>query len=88
MHTCYKIYGYFEFQFFTYHLSPVVHSATLKKFAMANFPCESQGVLMYFVWNVYKDQLIFQHVLLLRKQLLLGITKLCIIISLGFLLTM
>ena len=29
MHTCYKIYGYFEFHIFTYHLSPVVHSATL-----------------------------------------------------------
>ena len=29
MHTCYKIYGYFEFQIFTYHLSSVVHSATL-----------------------------------------------------------
>ena len=26
MHTCYKIYSYFEF--FTYHLSSVVHSAT------------------------------------------------------------
>ena len=31
MHTCYKIYGYFEFQFFTYFLSSVVHSATLTK---------------------------------------------------------
>ena len=30
MHTCYKIYSYFEFQFFTYHISSVVHSATLK----------------------------------------------------------
>ena len=30
MHTSYKIYGYFEFQFFSYHLSSVVHSATLK----------------------------------------------------------
>ena len=30
MHTWYKIYGYFEFQFFTYHLSSVVHSATFK----------------------------------------------------------
>ena len=29
MHTCYKIYSYFEFQFFTYHLPSVVHSATL-----------------------------------------------------------
>ena len=29
MHTYYKIYSYFEFQFFTYHL--VVHSATLTR---------------------------------------------------------
>ena len=29
MHSCYKIYDYFEFQFFTYHLSSAVHSATL-----------------------------------------------------------
>ena len=29
MHICYKIYGYFKFQFFTYHSSSDVHSATL-----------------------------------------------------------
>ena len=29
MHTCYKIYGYFEFPFFSYHLSSVEHNATL-----------------------------------------------------------
>ena len=31
MHTCYKIYDYFEFHLFTYHLSSVVHSATLRE---------------------------------------------------------
>ena len=30
MHTCYKIYGYFEFKFFTYHLSSVAHSANFE----------------------------------------------------------
>ena len=30
MHACFKIYCYFEFNFFTYHLSSVVDSATLK----------------------------------------------------------
>ena len=31
MHTCYRIYGYFQFQLFTYNLSSDVHSATLSK---------------------------------------------------------
>ena len=30
MHTCNKIYCYFKFQFFTYHLSSVAHHATLR----------------------------------------------------------
>ena len=30
MHTWYKIYGYFQFHIFTYNLSSVVHTATLK----------------------------------------------------------
>ena len=36
MHTYYKIHGYFEFQFFTYHLSSVVHSATLINYMLIN----------------------------------------------------
>ena len=29
MHTCYKIYSYFHFQFFIFNLSSAVNSATL-----------------------------------------------------------
>ena len=32
IHTCYKIYGYFEFHFFTNPLFSVVHNATLNFF--------------------------------------------------------
>ena len=37
---CYKIYGYFKFQLFTYHLFSVVHNATL------NF----HSFLIRFIW--------------------------------------
>ena len=31
MHTCYKIYDYFKFQLFTYHLFSVTLDATLRQ---------------------------------------------------------
>ena len=50
MHTCYQIYGYF--QFFTYHLSSVVHSAPLKwyyaQFYLKKVDCLDCNCYIYF----------------------------------------
>ena len=55
MHTCYKIYEYIEFQFFTYHLYSVEYNATLRN----TFEYLShQTVFEYTVlqYNLYKKQ--------------------------------
>ena len=53
MHTCYKIYGYFEFQFFTYHLSSVLHSATLNVIS---------GILNT-VWTIHYKLLVHAYII-------------------------
>ena len=50
MCTCYKIYGYFNFNFFTYNLSSVVHSATLTSTVNINVTIN----ITSFLWDTKK----------------------------------
>ena len=49
MHTCYKIYGYFKFQLFAYHLFSVAHNATVIKVEICLRSCFIRCVFEAFM---------------------------------------
>ena len=57
MHTRYKKYGYFEFQFFTYHLSSVAHSATLM-----------EGMLHHYILVALQNKKNIYHINVVTKS--------------------
>ena len=70
MHTCYKIYGYFEFQFsHTNDLSSVVHSATLIHSCEVRQSGKSSEVLLRFFPFLTEIKILFMsHLATLIKR--------------------